>query len=703
MRIGLVLAATLAVVAFPALSASKLSVPTKMPAAEVVAKATGLEETYARLCTGATAATNDEACVALKLAMIAKLTGTKPAVAAATPVAAPQQQTTGGLGGALVGLLTRVTGVAQAPANGATVVGVGHDRTITAPYGQTTKLEMKIVKAQMVEVLVEANEGTASAQVCLAAGFWGGDGYCLGPTELSKQSALYRLRAPRNGEFQVKLKTKGPASANYTVRTRAVTGGDGAVALAEFAKLAGRPYFGVGSIEGLPVKVAVTYAVEQPGRSGVFTFRDEAGKTDYMRVAVDAAGDAAFAMESTRETGRVAPGIDGLISIHLAAGRAAYGVDAQGRWVNEWWPKKDTDIDKAGDAGGFQRERGVVVAATTEREVAAMRKAGPARIAAAKAKRFMQWGALNALAGKTWGVTGQNSAERIVSYVWEQPQQVLVAHYWSPPNLGLAPDSTGRLAHYPQNGAVTGTVTSGTGVTGISYRMEADGRMVASQGAWSWTLTTDDSGDVIEDYLKTGNGQPVAQRRYRQISPQRIAELTQQAQSYRQQQLAAAQQAQQDSGGSDLFNTLNAIRSAGSIDGAFKQGMVQMLNQKAPGLGDIYGAAATPGGLKGAAGGVSGSVNPLTGMRTGGGSSGAGGGPNLAVGSHCPGFTEGNYRSHAFNGGGDQQLYALCGQAFEYYHMYQNAVQQGDPDAGRTYQAHSDAVRQIKQFRAEAR
>lgn len=66
---------------------------------------------------------------------------------------------------------------------------------------------------------------------------------------------------------------------------------------------------------------------------------------------------------------------------------------------------------------------------------------------------------------------------------------------------------------------------------------------------------------------------------------------------------------------------------------------------------------------------------------------------NLAGGA-CSGFTEGNYRQMAVQGGGDSQLYTMCGQAFEYYTMYKRAIAQGasQADANRTYEAHRQAA-----------
>lgn len=68
--------------------------------------------------------------------------------------------------------------------------------------------------------------------------------------------------------------------------------------------------------------------------------------------------------------------------------------------------------------------------------------------------------------------------------------------------------------------------------------------------------------------------------------------------------------------------------------------------------------------------------------------------PNLAL-SACTGFTEGNYRTKALEGGGDSQLNTMCGQAFEYYTMYKRAIAQGysESDANRTYAAHEDSAR----------
>jgi hypothetical protein len=156
---------------------------------------------------------------------------------------------------------------------------------------------------------------------------------------------------------------------------------------------------------------------------------------------------------------------------------------------------------------------------------------------------------------------------------------------------------------------------------------------------------------------------------------------------------------------------LAPLASGGSVDQVYANSLAQAVPELAP---IVQGAAAGAGG---GSGGVAGSFNPYTGLPTTGGgapvrSAAAGatsGGavrasyptqPNVAIGPQCPGFTLDNYRTHAFEGGGDQQLFSLCGQAFEYYSMYLRAISQGysEADSLRTYDAHQKAAQQAKYF-----
>jgi hypothetical protein len=75
--------------------------------------------------------------------------------------------------------------------------------------------------------------------------------------------------------------------------------------------------------------------------------------------------------------------------------------------------------------------------------------------------------------------------------------------------------------------------------------------------------------------------------------------------------------------------------------------------------------------------------------------------PPVDMGEACSAFTESNYRTVAVNAPGDDaHLYAACGQAFELYSMYKNAIKQGysEAESMRTYQAHVGAARNAMDY-----
>jgi hypothetical protein len=77
--------------------------------------------------------------------------------------------------------------------------------------------------------------------------------------------------------------------------------------------------------------------------------------------------------------------------------------------------------------------------------------------------------------------------------------------------------------------------------------------------------------------------------------------------------------------------------------------------------------------------------------------------PSLAAKGACSGFSD-NYRKEVVAPGVDAQLGAMCGQALEYYSMYQRAIAQGysEADANRTYEAHEKAMLVANSFYADA-
>ncbi|UNK58870.1 sel1 repeat family protein [Pseudoxanthomonas daejeonensis] len=172
-------------------------------------------------------------------------------------------------------------------------------------------------------------------------------------------------------------------------------------------------------------------------------------------------------------------------------------------------------------------------------------------------------------------------------------------------------------------------------------------------------------------------------------------------------QKQVAQQKQQEEareaqGGGLLRSVIGAavaggMASAGGLDGDQVMGAAlkgaQIFNPDSAGAATL-GAAGDQMLGTGGAGSVAGLASAAS-------SSGGALGPkeNLALGA-CAGFTESNYRQRAVSGGGDQQLYAMCGQAFEYYTMYKRAIAQGhsDADAERTYAAHRQAAQVAKGF-----
>jgi hypothetical protein len=102
---------------------------------------------------------------------------------------------------------------------------------------------------------------------------------------------------------------------------------------------------------------------------------------------------------------------------------------------------------------------------------------------------------------------------------------------------------------------------------------------------------------------------------------------------------------------------------------------------------------------------ISGNTASVGGMGGLGNASGGGGSyptrPNLLDGSPaCSMMNQNNYRDVSLSGGNDVQLKTMCGQAFEYYHMYLNAISQGysEADANRTYAAHQGAAQNAIAF-----
>ncbi|GAB3505179.1 hypothetical protein [Pseudoxanthomonas daejeonensis] len=168
------------------------------------------------------------------------------------------------------------------------------------------------------------------------------------------------------------------------------------------------------------------------------------------------------------------------------------------------------------------------------------------------------------------------------------------------------------------------------------------------------------------------------------------------------QQLAEQRAQEEASGGSGIGRMLGtlAIATVGAATVGYHGGNAEQIIGGALVGATIANPDSAAASILGATaqelvtGGVSGmgAASSLAGMAGGGGGSYRTR-ENLAL-SSCAGFTESNYRQKAVSGGGDQQLYAMCGQAFEYYTMYKRAIAQGysEADANRTYAAHQQSA-----------
>ncbi|WP_372016948.1 hypothetical protein [Pseudoxanthomonas sp. 10H] len=228
----------------------------------------------------------------------------------------------------------------------------------------------------------------------------------------------------------------------------------------------------------------------------------------------------------------------------------------------------------------------------------------------------------------------------------------------------------------------------------VAYQVAADRRL---------SLAEKDRVELLADGSQRYGSGTVWVPSSRAELAQKVGQVAQ-MQAARRRQLAderarlAEQRAQEEqekaSGGGGMLRSLvgaavvAGMASAGGLDGDQVMGAAlkgaQIFNPDSAGAAAL---GATGDQVLGTGGGVASAAGALAG---GGGYATR---PNLATGA-CPGFTEGNYRQKAVSGGGDQQLYAMCGQAFEYYTMYKRAIAQGysEADANRTYAAHQQSA-----------
>ena len=579
-------------------------------------------------------------------------------------------------------------------------------RMIAQPYGKSNSFEIKLGAGEDVEVEIASPEGAVQTSVCYSpdnfiAGFWGSsEAVCVGPTQIDRGSARYRFTARGKAEVRVKVnRTQGDAAKTYTIRTRSTVKGRGADMIALFERMAGRSYIRTGEADGLPVKAIVDYRIETPGVSGVMRYRDEAGVTSETRLQLTDTGDLGWTIGD--KTGLVQPDNNGALNIYSSgAGAIAYSFSVGGLITRTFYPRLVRLHDKAPEElGGFGTGDSQPLGPISSARAAALLRAGPQSLAAARAERLAQWGLLARMAGRSFAFPGGNGAERVSQWKWDEMGKTMSALFWDGNRFETDARTTLSLRHDASTGTILGTYRQPDGTTtSTKFARRPDGSMEESWNGGSGTMTVTPTGVA---YLDKGAAQP---RPYRLLADSDLASYRDRTRRY-QEQLAAQAAAERESGGGGglLKGLIGAAVGAygASVSGADANQTLGLI---------MKGAAATTGdaalntaadGFLGSSGTSSGGVPGVPGVAApGGGGASYPTKPNLATGV-CSGFTEGNYRQRALRGGKDTQLDTMCGQAFEYYVMYKRAIAQGysEADANRTYAAHETAAANAQNFR----
>jgi hypothetical protein len=614
--------------------------------------------------------------------------------------------------------------VAQSASPGAQ--GDAFAQTVTTLNGRNTQLPpFKMRPGQILEAQVSAGGASLMPKLCFVEDdmFNVDPERCYENISMSGQSVVrFRHVASEPEIVTLSVASTDASAGSYTIATRnGNRGNEGAAALAVLEGLVGKPYLVDVIDQGLPLKAAVRYIAEEAGKRGRLRYQIENGSSADITYALDNNGQLNWS--STQNTGVVHLGIDGLLYQQAEDHVAVRGRSADGEFLNVS-ERRLMRGDNAAQmhVGVFGRSQRLGVSApATDEQVTTMMLDGPTRMAQAQQQRAEDWATLGQLAGRFfYFVNGQY--EYVATFQWETPGQVLLAKHWGADEIGTTPNPLRRMTYDPTTRAIATEITHANGSQSRStFKRGANGESIETQSdGGTWTLSRADN-EWTSLYTAANKQQTKANYRPMDDNTLKIfADRTQakQARLAQERAQAAAQQQEESSIGLfDVLNFANTVQSAMSSPEAYVAAVAQAAPELAPILNGVAAAQsggnplASLGGLGGAnaLGAIPGGVNPYTGLGGGGLGGGLGGGPtgvrgsyptrpNLAEGSQCPGFTIGNYRTHAFNGGRDQQLFALCGQAFEYYKMYLNAINEGysEADANRTYNAHEGAVRNLR-------
>ncbi|MCA0201989.1 MAG: PDZ domain-containing protein [Proteobacteria bacterium] len=620
-----------------------------------------------------------------------------------------------------------IAGVAAAPAGTqAAVQNTGGDpfgQTVTTLNGRSTQLPpFKLRAGQILEAQVSANGAPLMPKLCFEEDdvFNVDPQRCYENINQSGQSVVrFRHVAVEPEIVTLSVASTDASAGTYTITTRnGNRGPEGAAALAVLEGLAGKPYIIDTVDQGLAVKAAVNYIIDEPGKRGRLRYQIESGNVADFTYALDNNGQLTWA--SPTNSGVVYLGIDGLLYQQAGDTVGVRGRSPNGEFLNVTERRlMRGDNAEQMHIGVFGRSQRLAAGQpVTDDQVTTMMLDGPAHIAQAQQQRADDWAALGQLAGRFFYFV-QGQYEYVATFQWEAPGEVLLAKFWGADEIGTTPNPLRRMVYNPATRTIATEVTHTNGAkVQTTFKRGPNGESIEAQPDGStWMLSG--AGNEWTSLFTAANKQQT-KISYRPVDDNMLkifADRTQakQARLAQERAEAAARQAEEDSGPSlfDVLNFANTIQGAMSSPQAYIAAVSQAAPELAPILNGV--AAAQSGGNPVAAGlglgggnplgAIPGGVNPYTGLG-GGGVGGLGGGPtgvrgsyptrpNLAEGPQCPGFTVGNYRTHAFEGGANKQLYTHCGLAFEYYTMYLRAIEQGysEADANRTYNAHEGAVR----------
>ncbi len=614
-------------------------------------------------------------------------------------------------------------------------------QVITSVNGQNTDVPFVLKANEVIEAQI-----SASAPVAVFMCWEENDPFNVDPPICFKPQGVtagggvtYRHRAKEPEKVTLKVESKGASTGTYTIATRnGVAYLYGAETMARLESMAPHAFISEFTSDGLVKKGVTRYRIRDVGKTGALIIQLEDGTRRRVDIERQPSGEVAWS--DGKDAGIVLANLTDGVDLYQEGGKTHFSLTADNKFTTGYALVAEYDErDRRNIFGKFAYTRPAApVAPATEDQVTAMLLDGPARIAALQEKRIADWAFLPQLAGKYW-LFVINGVERIGHWEWETRGQTMVAKYWNADSINTTPDPIIRMTHDADVGGINSVAT-------FANKATAQRRIVKGQNGELIDSASDGTPPSIlrqlgpNEITVSFNSQygPVTQVRKAldpmalntyvertRVTQQRLAQQRQQQEAARQ---AAQQQAQQQSdddamgslfgflgagaaivGGADPAQAyLGAITQsvapdaapivqgalgantgsfsgnvAAGIDNAFASG----LNQLAPGVVDAARGA-----------------NPaVAGLPNAGGVTGGGGaivrGPNQAAGM-CPGFTMENYRTHAFNGGNNQQLFALCGQAYEFYKIHLNAVNQGygQADANMSWDRHVAVTQQIRAF-----